>query len=105
MPAKNPPKPVTEQRVRTIVREEFTVFEEKMDRKLNSLEVKLDEKWEKRMQKYVDIVYGLVDSVLQEIKEMRIEYATTAQLVPRLREEVNNHEERIEKLEQGVDKK
>lgn len=93
MPAKNPPKPVTEQRVRTIVREELTVFEGKMDDKLARLELRLDERWEARMQKYTNIFYELADSVIKEIQDMRMEYATTIQLVPRLREEVNNHEE------------
>lgn len=112
---------LTETKFRQIVREEigqkfddfehkvdqkFDDFEHKVDQKFDDFERKVDQKFddfEERMDRKFDdlkdYMYNLVDRNITEIQDMRTEHTTNTQAIPDMKEQLINHEDRIEKLE------
>lgn len=74
----------SESRMRVWTEVKFQEFEEKIDRKLN---------------KKTDQIARLIDTVLLEIRDMRMEHATNTQNIPSMRDQLEDHETRLESLE------
>lgn len=85
---------------KAILKEELITLETRIDKKFELY----NERQEKRFLELKDYMYNLVDAVIMEIKDMRAEHTAQVGQIPAIRVELEDHGDRIEKLEKKVAK-